>query len=184
MLVQSLTYREIPGVHTFPLNQSGPKNPYTAYCIWSVISSFSNLNRRSSSLGLFCHVPLKRDQGDWGQRLWLRDTPNAIGCIFILVLLYSKSEFIEGFLGPLWWRGNVCTPHISPYVNDCTNIVVGYYGVAMISRLLQTVGSLLQNTVSFIGLFCGKWPATQDILWVFVTLHYIKLWGGYDCWAP
>jgi len=36
----------------------------TADCIWSVISSFSNLNRRSSSLCLFYHVPLKRDQGD------------------------------------------------------------------------------------------------------------------------
>ena len=35
-----------------------------AYCIWSVVSSFSDLNRWSSSLGLFCHVPLKRDQGD------------------------------------------------------------------------------------------------------------------------
>jgi len=36
----------------------------TTYCIWSVISSFSNLTRRSSSLGLFYHVPLKRDQDD------------------------------------------------------------------------------------------------------------------------
>ena len=77
----------------------------TAYCIWSVISPFSNLNRGSSSLGFFCHVPLKRDQQDWDQRLrscsslglfchvplkrdqrdweWrlrLNDTPNAIGC--------------------------------------------------------------------------------------------------------
>ena len=32
----------------------------TPYCIWSVISSISNLNQESSSLGLFCHVPLKR----------------------------------------------------------------------------------------------------------------------------
>jgi len=30
----------------------------TAYCIWSAISSFLNLNWESSSLGLFCHVPL------------------------------------------------------------------------------------------------------------------------------
>ena len=37
----------------------------TAYCIWSVVSSFSILNSWSSSLGLFHHVPLKRDQGDW-----------------------------------------------------------------------------------------------------------------------
>ena len=35
----------------------------TAYCIWSDISLISNLSQWSSSLGLFCHVPLKRDQG-------------------------------------------------------------------------------------------------------------------------
>ena len=33
----------------------------TACCISSVIASISNLNRWSSSLGLFCHVALKRD---------------------------------------------------------------------------------------------------------------------------
>jgi len=53
----------------------------TAYCIWIVISSFSNLNRWSNSLRLFYHVPLKRDQGDWDWRLRLNDTPNTIGCI-------------------------------------------------------------------------------------------------------
>ena len=62
------------------IKEAGRALKSTAYCMWSVISSFSNLNRRSSSLGLFCHVPLKRDQGDWQQRLWLKDTPNAIGC--------------------------------------------------------------------------------------------------------
>jgi len=46
----------------------------------SVISSVSNLNRWSSSLGLFCHVPLKRDQWDWDWRWGLNDTPNAPGC--------------------------------------------------------------------------------------------------------
>jgi len=30
------------------------------------------------------------------------------------------------------------------------------YGVATISRLLEIVGSLLQNIVSFIGLFCKR----------------------------
>jgi len=50
-----------------------------AYCIWSVISSSSNLNRCSSSLGLFCQVLWKRDQGDWDWRLRLNDTPNATG---------------------------------------------------------------------------------------------------------
>jgi len=52
----------------------------TAYRIWSDISSISHLNRESSSLGLFCHVPLKRDQGDWDWRLRWNVTPNAIGC--------------------------------------------------------------------------------------------------------
>jgi len=53
---------------------------HVAYCIWSVISSVSNLNRWSSSLGLFFHVSLERDQWDWNWRLRVRDTPNEIGC--------------------------------------------------------------------------------------------------------
>jgi len=53
---------------------------HTAYCISGVISSISNLNRDSSSLGLFCDVPLTGDQGDWDWRLKLNDTPNAMGC--------------------------------------------------------------------------------------------------------
>jgi len=37
----------------------------TAYCIWSIISPISTLNRLSSSLRLIRHVPLKRDELDW-----------------------------------------------------------------------------------------------------------------------
>ena len=33
---------------------------HTAYCISCAVSSISNLNRWSSSLGLFCHVPLQK----------------------------------------------------------------------------------------------------------------------------
>ena len=55
----------------------------TAYCIWSVISSFSFLNRWSSSLGFCYHVPLNRDQSDWDWGIRLNDTPNAIGCNMI-----------------------------------------------------------------------------------------------------
>ena len=36
----------------------------TAYCIWSVISPISKLNRLFRSSRLFCRVPLKRDQFD------------------------------------------------------------------------------------------------------------------------
>jgi len=66
----------------------------TANSIWSVISSCSILNWWSSSLGLFYHVPLKRDLGDWDWRLRWNETPNAIGYtmsarlwLFILVAL-------------------------------------------------------------------------------------------------
>jgi len=59
----------------------------TAYCIWSVISWISNLNRCSSSLGLFYHVPSKRDQGDWDWRLRLNDTTNWIGCTWNIGLV-------------------------------------------------------------------------------------------------
>ena len=55
---------------------------YTAYCIWRVISPISELNRLFSSLRLFYHVPLKRDQMDWDRRTRLDDTPNVIGCIY------------------------------------------------------------------------------------------------------
>jgi len=41
----------------------------TTYCIWSVISSISNLNGWSDALGLFYHVPLKRDLEDRSQRI-------------------------------------------------------------------------------------------------------------------
>jgi len=67
-----------------------PENPSiskwgTPCCSPSVICSISNLNRWSSFLGLFCHVPLKRDQrirtspneATW-LILWLIGRPNVI----------------------------------------------------------------------------------------------------------
>jgi len=65
----------------------------TAYCIWTVISSFSNLNWWSSPLGLFYHVLLKRDQGDWDWKLRLNDFPNAIGCTccYTRTYMYNRS---------------------------------------------------------------------------------------------
>jgi len=74
----------------------------TAYCIWSVIFSFSNLNRWSSSLGLFYHVPLKRDQGDWNWRLRYDDTPNAIGFTEHTVL------FSQVFVCLIWSNKKMC----------------------------------------------------------------------------
>jgi len=44
---------------------------YTADCIWSLVISWFNLNRWSSSPCHFCHVPLKRDQWERGGRLIL-----------------------------------------------------------------------------------------------------------------
>ena len=64
---------------------------FTFYGSWSVISPISKLNRVSSSLRLFFHVPLKRDQFDWNWRISLNDTPNAIGCTAVKVF-WSQSR--------------------------------------------------------------------------------------------
>jgi len=61
---------------------------YTAYYVWSVISSFPNLNWRSNSLLLFYHVLLKRDQGDCHWSLRLFDFPNAISCTYSYTRVY------------------------------------------------------------------------------------------------
>ena len=45
---------------------------YSLYCIWSFISAFSNLNRSSSSLGLFYHVSVEKRPIDWAQCLVFR----------------------------------------------------------------------------------------------------------------
>jgi len=52
--------------------------------------SISNLNCCSSSLGLFCHLPLKRGPGDWDWRMRMNDTPNAIGCTWYSTELMKK----------------------------------------------------------------------------------------------
>ena len=61
----------------------------SACCIWSVISSISNLNRWWSSLGLFCHVPLKKDQRDGDWRLRWNDAPNATGYTLAAAKAYT-----------------------------------------------------------------------------------------------
>ena len=67
----------------------------TAYCIWSVISSISDLNRWSGCLGLLYYVPLKRDQGDWDWRLRSYDTPNATGCTrFLFASIHFAGTYI------------------------------------------------------------------------------------------
>ena len=70
----------------------------TAYCISSVVSSSSILNRWSSSPSLFGHVPLKRDQADWDWRLWSNDTSNAIGstCVPCICICVNVCNIIQG----------------------------------------------------------------------------------------
>jgi len=56
--------------------------------------SFLHFNRWSSSLGLFSHVLLKRDQGDWDRRLRLNVTPNATGRTCIYTNEYTLYKYI------------------------------------------------------------------------------------------
>ena len=79
-----------------------------AYCIWSVISSFSNLNQCSSSIGLFCHVLLRRDLWDWDWRLRLNCTPNAICRLYIVKCLQcstfsSVCDHIHSQVSVMWY---------------------------------------------------------------------------------
>jgi len=81
----------------------------TACCIWSVISSISNLNRWSSSLGHFCHGPLKRDQWNWDWRLrseieirwhskwnWLYKTPQESDGKHSQIIVYQIQPIAFG----------------------------------------------------------------------------------------
>jgi len=68
--------------------------------IFSVISWVSNLNWWSCSPSVFCHVLLKRDQWDWGQRLNRIPHALSIGCnLFSRNLLGAPNTTI-------WKRGN------------------------------------------------------------------------------
>ena len=112
----------------------------TAYCIWSVISSVSNLNRWSRSLGLFCHVPVKRDPWDSDWRLRMDDTPNAIVCAHIPV---------NNHLFPSLWR--------RPVFLFCLPLSV--QGGEDPSCLILIVHFLQKSPINT-GSFAKKWPAT------------------------
>jgi len=108
----------------------------TACCIWSVISSISNLHLWSSSLGLFCHIPLKIDQWNWDWRLRWDDTLNALGCTYTIVYLHI-STYIHHCLptyirtGDGWISSGLLSTyiylptytivylHISTYIHHC-----------------------------------------------------------------
>jgi len=85
---------------------------YTAYCMWRVISSFSNLNRESSSFGFFCHVPLKTDQRDCKWRLRLNDTPLVIGRICARYIQYICARYIQ----------YICAKDIYVRLNDTPHV--------------------------------------------------------------
>ena len=78
--------------HEWVMSRKRMSDRNTAYCIGRVNFSFSNLNRQSSSLGLFCHIPLKRDQWDWDWRLRMNDTPIAIYCTLFACTAFSDES--------------------------------------------------------------------------------------------
>jgi len=60
----------------------------------------SDLNRWSSSLDLYYHVPLERDQGDWDWRLRFNEIPNATGSTQI----HFQVNFVTDIIS-VRWRG-------------------------------------------------------------------------------
>jgi len=130
----------------------------TAYCIWSVISPISDLNRWSShgSLGLFLYVPLERYPLNWDQRLRLDDTPNAIRCTVCHQMQYAalcvtKCNTLH-CVSPNAIRCTVChqmqyavlyiwkcfniVPHSNSYLKILLQWPSQYYRVAKMHRML------------------------------------------------
>ena len=114
---------------------------YTAYCIWSVVFSFAHLNRWPSSVGLFRHVPLKRNQWNRNWRLRLNNNPNAIDCSYMICI------HVIWYVYMLY---DMYTCMICIHVKCVSSGQYAIYeihtcGMATMSRLLR-----------IIGLFCKK----------------------------
>ena len=78
----------------------------------------SKLNRVLSSLGLFCHVPWKRDLLDWDSRMRSSATPFAVGCTYtqmraiilciaieVALNLILKSQSNRSIFNGTWQKG-------------------------------------------------------------------------------
>jgi len=105
---------------------------HCSYCTRSVVSSHSNINRWTRSLGLICLVSLKRDLWDWDWKLRLDHPPNAIGISFIfyiyvyILYIYMYVSFIS---------------YVHTMSPSCHAVMsrLCAYGVATISRLLKII---------------------------------------------
>jgi len=131
----------------------------TAYCIWSVISSFSNLIRSSSSLGFFYHVPLKRDQGDWDCRLRLHDTSNAIGCtgwrrtigcLMLQVIFHKRATKYRAFWREMTYKNKASSGSSPPCIIQMCEYVT-YVLIECIYRIhLQRISYMYIDTYMYV----------------------------------
>ena len=97
---------------------------------FGVSFSFSILNRWSSSLGLFYHVLLERDQGDWEWRLRLNDTPNAIGWTCMYPSMYVHINIYLYISLPVYRLPLSICPSV--YVQTCIYL---YISLALYTRI-------------------------------------------------
>jgi len=96
---------------------------YTAYCIWNIIS-FSNLNRCSCSLHIFCKrgvYSVEKRPWDLDWILRFEDIPNTTVCTYITYI--HVYEFIYIYDNIFTWAANSLPP---TYHKWCNNTHITY----------------------------------------------------------
>ena len=149
---------------------------FTAYCFGSAISWFSNLNWWSSSLGLFSHVPLKRDQGDWDWRLRLTNTPNAIGCTSMAYHVYT-SVCMCSIKMAYYVYTNVCIC-IYMYIHICESIqpLSSIYTCMYINSLRNCLASKFDHSHTTLAPYCMA-SHVYILIWSILYTHHYGFQG-------
>jgi len=113
----------------------------------------------SSSLCLFCHVLLKRDQLDWDWRIWLNDTPHVIGCDIWLTNcdIWLTNLRLEDLIE---WH-STCN---RLYIYTCSH-TFGYLDICMYNYIFTYIYSYGFDGVDFRGIY------TNLRLFIFICIH-------------
>ena len=148
----------------------------TAWCIWRVVSPISSLNHFSSSLRLFCHVPLKSDRFDGDWRIWLNDTPHAIGCDIwltnydIWLTNLRLEDLIEWHSTRNWLYCNALVSHLSHKSRATCE---------------KQISNTWKTNVTHINDRCHTYQRQMSHIWttLFACMGWLRLEGSIESWV-